>query len=465
MPDFFQNARAFLAKPIPLLIVSLSVYAIGLQTQSRALVTVGIGLVILAGLNLIANVAARLRERAREAELPESTQERNVRWTRDFLLAFVKIGFISLAFFSSQYLVPNPYKMMFGVLGGGALLALAALLCGAVLGFIFGIPRARRQASTTNVQSKNGSGTDDSSVSSRAGVNTNLEEISDWLTKIIVGLGLTKLAQIPDYIQRFTYFIANSPGCAKPGCEFLPETVAFSVFSSFGAGGFLLGYLLTRLFLQQAFTDVENVGKALARVNAEAASSAPTDASAGSRSLQGELPIPSAPVTDDDIARAQQVSALGTKGLSRAIIRSELERLAREYEALRSQMSPGAERTVAMERIAKQMLSYGLVVSDDLFAELKASDSPGMRLAAILCLEMRPRPAELYWLAERLRNEQPFIGYHAALALRAAVRGIDSKDLPRLRDMIEQSLMALQGKEKTDRYRVLLDARADLENA
>jgi len=32
--------------------------------------------------------------------------------------------------------------------------------------------------------------------------NTNLEQISDWLTKILVGVGLTQLREIPGQVQR-----------------------------------------------------------------------------------------------------------------------------------------------------------------------------------------------------------------------------------------------------------------------
>ncbi len=458
--SFLGNACAFVVRPIPLIVAALIVYAIALQIHEAALTTIGIGLLIMSGLFAIGVGVEQLYQRFGQSKRVESTQQRNVRWTRNFVLFFVVIGLVALALYSSQYIFREPYKMVFGVFGGGALLGLAALLCGAVLGFVFGIPRASRQGSEMNVRNGNGAGGEGPPSTGKARPNTNLEEISDWLTKIIVGLGLTKLGRIPEYIQRFTYFIAHSPGCPQPGCEPLPETVAFSVVASFGASGFLLGYLLTRLFLQQAFTDAESVEKALEKVNAEAVSSAPTDVSP-----QGALPFPKDPVTEGDVARTQQVRALTTKGLSRAMVKAELQSLAQEYEALRPQMPPGRERTVAMERVAKQMLSYSRVVTDDLFAELKVSESPGMRLAAVLCLEMMPRPTELDWLVGRIKNEKPFIGYHAALALWSAARTLEVKHYPKLRDAIEQAQAALEGKKETDRYRALSEALSELNNA
>jgi hypothetical protein len=147
------------------------------------------------------------------------------------------------------------------------------------------------------------------------------------------------------------------------------------------------------------------------------------------------------------------------------MVKTALEGLAKEYERLRSQMLPGDERTVAMERVAKQMLNFALVIPDDLFLELKTSDSAGMRLALVLCLEMTPKLTELDWLVERIKIEKPFIGYHAALALRAAVRAFDASEYSRLRAAIDQALRYLQGQDRTDRFHVLSAARAELGNA
>lgn len=67
-----------------------------------------------------------------------------------------------------------------------ALWAMAYCVGGFLIGFLFGIPKVL-QANET--------------VAARANpqyrVNKNLEQISDWLTKIIVGLGLVQLRSVP----------------------------------------------------------------------------------------------------------------------------------------------------------------------------------------------------------------------------------------------------------------------------
>jgi len=61
----------------------------------------------------------------------------------------------------------------------GLFLAGASTVAGSLVGFLFGVPQYRRpdHSSTRN-------------ANSTTTPNTNLEQISDWLTKIIVGVGL-----------------------------------------------------------------------------------------------------------------------------------------------------------------------------------------------------------------------------------------------------------------------------------
>lgn len=123
------------------------------------------------------------------------------------------------------------FAMLMAQLGFGAgfrmvLWGLAFAMCGIVLGFLFGIPR------------------DDTKT-----VNNNLVEISDWLTKIIVGVGLTELRSIPRHIATLANFIAGTnPDSGGP-------TIAAATMLYFSALGFFHGYLLTRLVLQILFAE------------------------------------------------------------------------------------------------------------------------------------------------------------------------------------------------------------------
>src|SRR5258708_2722865 len=89
-------------------------------------------------------------------------------------------GVLILIFFTLQG--PNPLQS----LAIGLLVAGAALAAGILIGFLFGIPRTLQREGTNGAAGAN-------STAEAYGVNTTLEQISDWLTKIIVGVGLLPL--------------------------------------------------------------------------------------------------------------------------------------------------------------------------------------------------------------------------------------------------------------------------------
>ncbi len=136
----------------------------------------------------------------------------------------------------------------------GLLVAGASAMVGGLLGFLFGIPRSLQAADASAGQSsrtaQNASTSADQAVTYRA--NTNLEQISDWLTKILVGVGLTQLTVLPDKLQALALFL--SPGF---GSVPRPDVMAIAVVLYFAISGFLFGYLWTRLFLGGALREAD----------------------------------------------------------------------------------------------------------------------------------------------------------------------------------------------------------------
>jgi hypothetical protein len=87
-------------------------------------------------------------------------------------------------------------------------MAAVATSVGVLLGFLFGIPRTLQQelppsssppAPAASPQSPERVFTG-ANWSYQQTVNTNLEQISDWLTKILVGVGFTQLHQLPSQL-------------------------------------------------------------------------------------------------------------------------------------------------------------------------------------------------------------------------------------------------------------------------
>lgn len=130
--------------------------------------------------------------------------------------------------------------------------SLACLATGAIIGFLFGIPRVLQGDVIRAPAEQSGSEKGETSLSQQAAyrqqVNTNLEQISDWLTKIIVGIGLVELRRLPELLSRSSAFIANGLG-AVPSSQVL----AAAIIIYFGLIGFLSSYMITRIYLAGAF--------------------------------------------------------------------------------------------------------------------------------------------------------------------------------------------------------------------
>lgn len=146
----------------------------------------------------------------------------------------------------------------------GILLGGASGFFGGALGFLFGIPRTLQQEAA-NPGSEGGPGAEAGSTGPRIDyrVNTNLEQISDWLTKILVGVSLTQISEIRDGLIALTEFSARGLGPEAQG-----QVFAFALLSYSAVLGFLFGYLWTRLSLAGALraADQAAIGNLVAQV-------------------------------------------------------------------------------------------------------------------------------------------------------------------------------------------------------
>ena len=135
-------------------------------------------------------------------------------------------------------------------IGTGVTAATASMVVGGVLGFLFGIPRTF-QGDQPSKRRTNEPTRTDTRFDYRA--NTNLEQISDWLTKILVGVGLTQLTTLPDRLQQVATYVAQGLGESPSAPAF-----AGSLLVVFNVCGFLLSYLWTRLYLAGEFQKADD---------------------------------------------------------------------------------------------------------------------------------------------------------------------------------------------------------------
>ena len=161
--------------------------------------------------------------------------------------------------------------VILNMVGSGAavavLWALASTAAMAVVGFLFGIPKTSQVGAPGRIvpPAKSGSGTglvtptptpDTGDKRTRHFVNTNLEDISDWLTKAMVGVAVVEWRPILDAIDRGATTLAAGitvgTGSGNPP-DGAALAAAYATMIYFGAAGFIFGYNYTRLFLTEVY--------------------------------------------------------------------------------------------------------------------------------------------------------------------------------------------------------------------
>jgi hypothetical protein len=126
------------------------------------------------------------------------------------------------------------------------IIAAAAGFAGALFGFIFGVPRVLTSDQPQDVEALR-------ARNIRIGANTNLEQISDWLTKILVGIGLTQFSSIAEASSRLFESLAPVFGGSKEvGTAFAGGLIIYMTTC-----GFATAWLFTRLFLGGAMVTAD----------------------------------------------------------------------------------------------------------------------------------------------------------------------------------------------------------------
>lgn len=307
--------------------------------------------------------------------------------------------------------------------------AVAAIGAGALVGFLFGIPRAQAPAPAEAGDAGAAPPAADPKARTDSGLrpNTNLEEVSDWLTKIIVGLGLVNLQALPG---KLTGLASVAALALAPQPTATDVSITLALLVGFAIEGFFGGYIYTRLFLQGAFVRSDNALRAgeveRRRKVAQAVAAAPAGAAP-----DGEQPDLPSPAQREAATEVQRV----TEGDRRAAA-DKLDELAREYERVRGSMAPGPRRTRQMSEVVSRMTVLALAAQGEL-KRLTESGLQGDRLAAITILKLRFQAGYIGWLADRVAEDPPFIGFHAASALLAGWRDLGPAERDEMKRAVE----------------------------
>lgn len=181
-----------------------------------------------------------------------------------FLILVLGVETLALVIWAIAIWGTQGWLSAFAVLGVAAICSGAASLSGGLLGFLFGIPRSTETTVRTHLdgslpQQAITSGDAAASTTASAGpssaagrpplrVNTNLEDISDGITKVLLGAGLAQASAIITGAGRLADFLGPSFGPGSAGKAVAIATIIYGALE-----GFFAGYLTTRLYLTAAF--------------------------------------------------------------------------------------------------------------------------------------------------------------------------------------------------------------------
>jgi hypothetical protein len=182
-------------------------------------------------------------------EIPDQSE----RALRTLLYAML-VGVLTVLIYGIE---SNGWTRFFMSVGTGIAVAAAALLIG-------GLQQPSSAPAGGSPENPNGPGASSGATVERRDyqANTNLEQISDWLTKILVGVGLTQVREIGDKLHTLSGAVATALGDTRGNRSF-----ALSLILLYLVVGFLFSYLWTRLYLPGAFrkadADIEEKLQAL----------------------------------------------------------------------------------------------------------------------------------------------------------------------------------------------------------
>jgi Putative Ig domain len=137
-----------------------------------------------------------------------------------------------------SFSTPGPH---WTYLGTATLTSLAAFLSGCLTGFLFGIPRVVSSGELR--QDKGSSGP-------RYTPSSNLAEVSDWLTKLLLGAGLVQLTRLGIPIAGLIHNVAAGL-YSPPGSLQTAEVLAGALLIGYAIVGLLDGYVVTTMWYQR----------------------------------------------------------------------------------------------------------------------------------------------------------------------------------------------------------------------
>ena len=163
-----------------------------------------------------------------------------------FVWLMVATGLVGLGIPALAHLLQGRYVDALVSVGTGAFLAGAATAAGSFIGFLFGVPRANVSATRESANVTD--------IGRDYLPNTNLEQISDWLTKIIVGVSLVEIRDVIAWFEQIGIITGPAIWSDPAG-----RVVATAIVVHYLLMGFFQGFLVAYLYLPKAFANARRL--------------------------------------------------------------------------------------------------------------------------------------------------------------------------------------------------------------
>jgi hypothetical protein len=269
-----------------------------------------------------------------------------------------------------------------------SVIGICALMIGGLLGFVFGIPRTLTRDAPGEGDGVQGAR--EEGDARRPALNyrpsTNLEQVSDWLTKILIGVGLVEFARMSDALSRVGRFVADdllAGGQARhPGASVLTQAVIIG----FSTGGFLAGFLWTRIHYggMQAQADrdlLRRIGEIEPAVEMLLSGEVtPGNAPAIATSMPASTEP--APVPPGDTGRTRGITRSDSAIATRSATRSESAFPTDEAPRRSGSDALPAPIAEAIERFRGQPVGWNSDPGEDVFPEITGAQRNGRQLEA-----------------------------------------------------------------------------------
>lgn len=306
----------------------------------------------------------------------------------------------------------------FSISSSSLLLAGAAIALGGLVGFMFGIPRTENSNGNKSIN-----GNEKANGGNQHRANTNLEQISDWLTKILVGAGLTQLTVLPGQIQDLAEYTATHMG------HNTSSVYTGAILLYFVVIGFMYAYLRTRLTLSG---EIKHADDQLADLLANSLGALGTV----------EQKLGDSEYNNFNFQELRQQTEKVLASIEpRTDAKKTLGSLTCDYDNLRTFYPAGPDRTMQMATIFAYMRSVNHNISCDVSDIVKMcnSESEGNRLAAIAFTQVKPDPAYFDVLIIVIQNgKSAFEQYQALKSLELILKKLNKEQKTRLKEILSK---------------------------